>query len=229
MAGIKSILKKSAVVRKLYGIVRYVKNRKIRKIQKNMKLNGVNTVFFIEKLLTDRVFFYMDMGTMLGIIREGRLLGHDLDIDVAVYVQNEEDKEAVKTMLLDAGCTVRYSYAVDSVGVVEQSFEFHDLKFDVNYYTREGQKDVCYLMYHEPSVNYTSENELSVVKLSVDAVTAVKKVPFCGGEVTVPENPERYLAQRYGENWRVPDKNYVYWQGPSTSKTNYKGFRTCGK
>jgi adenine deaminase len=31
------------------------------------------------------------------------------------------------------------------------------------------------------------------------------------------------VVERYGKNWTIPDKNYVYWKGPSVEPTNYKG------
>lgn len=225
MNRIKNCLKTCVLTRSLYSWLRDVKDYKTRRIRKNMKLKGVETIFFIESILSENAFFYMDMGTLLGIIREGRLLGHDLDIDVAVYVQNEAEKMQLKDLLLNAGCQLRYSYRVESIGVVEQSFEFNDLKFDINYYVREGEQDVCYLMYRDTEKTYQNENEMSVVKLAVTAVDRVKRVPFGGREVTVPNDPERYLAERYGENWRIPDKGYVYWKGPSARLTDYTGYQ----
>lgn len=97
-------------------------------------------------------------------------------------------------------------------------------KLDVNYYVRAGEKDICCLLYRDPLKSY-AEDELDVVKLVVTSVAKVKWIPFAGHEVTVPEYPEVYLAERYGDNLRVPDANYVYWQGPSCEYTGYTGYR----
>lgn len=223
MRNVKEWLKNSALTRPLYRMWRYALDYKIRRIKKNMREKGVDTIFFLENLLAQKFFYYMDMGTMLGIVREGRLLGHDLDIDVAVYAESEEEKECVKDRLLSAGCKLKYTYFADNLGVVEHSFEINNLKFDVNYYFRNGKTDICYLMYCDPQKNY--DDELDVVKLSITAVEKVKRIPFAGREVTVPENPETYLAERYGENWRIPDTNYIYWKGPSCEATEYRGYK----
>ncbi len=226
MGKLKSFLRNFVLTRGLYRALWALKNRRLRQIKKNMKSNGPQTVFLIEDILSkNNLFFYMDMGTMLGIVREGRLLGHDLDIDVAVYANTEKEKEQIKNALTSAGCKLKYSYVVEEIGTVEESFELNDLKFDVNYYLRDGDKDICYLMYRNPQKNYNDEKSMDVVKLSVSAVKGTKKIPFFNQEVTVPQNPEKYLAERYGENWRIPDKFYVYWKGPSTEITNYKGYR----
>lgn len=226
-SAVKDFLKKFILTRWLYLAYRYVKESKIRKIRKNIQSKGPETIFYLEKVLSSSTFFYMDMGTMLGIVREGRLLGHDLDIDVAVYAETEEEKERIKTLLLDAGCKLKYAYCVKELGTVELSFVYNDLKFDISFYTREDGRDVCYLMYNDPDLVYEN-GDMSVVKLSIDPVLRVKKVPFLGGEVTIPEEPEKYLAQRYGENWRTPDRGYVYWKGPTCQATDYSGYRVIG-
>ena len=225
---IKEFFKNCFLTRWMYLVYRRIKYRNLEEIKENMKAKGNETVFFIENTLSGKAFFYFDMGTMLGIVREGRLLGHDLDIDVAVYTSSEDEKDRVRNILLDTGCKLRYSYYVKELGVVEDSFEINGLKFDVNYYVRESDKDVCYLMYRDNEKSY-EENEMDVVKLSVSAINEVKKVDFFGKQVTVPKEAELYLAERYGDNWRIPNKNYVYWQGPSTNKTNYIGFQRKGE
>ena len=35
---------------------------------------------------------------------------------------------------------------------------------------------------------------------------------------------EKYLSERYGKNWMIPDKNYVYWKANSTTPIENKGF-----
>lgn len=223
----KKFLREFILTKHLYGLLSKIKNKKIREIKKNMKIHGIDTIHFVEKTLSGNVFFYMDMGTMLGIVREGRLLGHDLDIDIAVYAENDLEKNRVKELLLDAGCALRYTYYVEELGVVEHSFEINNLKFDINYYSRKASEDICYLMFREDGKEY-KDDEMDVVRLSVSPINEVKKVDFYGKQVTIPVEAERYLAERYGDNWRIPDKGYVYWKGPSTTPTNYIGYQRKG-
>lgn len=209
------------------GIWCRLSDEKVKKIRRdNLQKNGVETVKTVQEILESTgVFFFFDMGTLLGIVREGRLLRHDMDIDIAAVVGSEEEKAALREALVARGCAIRYSYSIEELGTVEESFMMSDIKFDINYYIREDDRDVCYLMYEEPGREY-KHGELSVVKLSSPHISVLEKKDFNGTMINVPKNAEDYLAVRYGENWRIPDKGYVYWKGPSTSPTDFVGHVT---
>ena len=189
-----------------------------------MHEKGFSTMHKIQGCLEKLPYpFFFDMGTLLGIVREGKLLGHDLDIDVAVRIQTETDKEKLTQTLTSQGCKLKYEFTVDGLGIVEQSYLCNGIKFDINYYYRENKTDVCYLMYSDK--NSTDSTQMKVVKLTCRAIDTIVQREVGEYQVNIPENAEQYLAQRYGESWRIPDKNYVYWKGPSTTPTNLIGRR----
>ena len=228
MTKIKHFLKNFILTKHLYQAllsVRYdiprimQENKKRRALQKN----GEKTIRAIQGMLEKTgAFFFFDMGTLLGIIRVGRLLRHDMDIDVAVFIQDNAEKEQLKQALLAQGCTLRSSYQVEELGSVEDSFVCNDIKFDINYFTEVDGCDICYLMYTDPD-RPLPDGQLRVVSLKTPHISELKKINFGGCMINVPKNPEAYLAARYGDNWRIPDKKYVYWKGPSTSPTDYIG------
>lgn len=193
------------------------------KLRKQLQQNGEKTIRAIQGMLEKTgAFFFFDMGTLLGIIREGRLLRHDMDIDVAVFFEDSTQKEQLKQNLLAQGCTLRSSYYVPELGAVEDSFVCNNIKFDINYFTEVDGSDICYLMYSDPE-NPLPDGQLRVVSLKTPHISELKKINFGGCMINVPKDPEAYLAARYGENWRIPDKGYIYWKGPSTSPTDYIG------
>ena len=208
------------------GIWCRLSDARLRRIRSDvLQKNGVQTVKAVQEILSETgEFFFFDMGTLLGIVREGRLLKHDMDIDIAVVVSCEEEKMTLRDALVSRGCDIRFSYSMDGFGIVEESYMKNEIKFDINYYITEGDESVCYLMFKDPDRQY-GENELSVVKLSVPAISELDKKDFNGIDINVPKNAEEYLAARYGENWRIPDKGYIYWKGPSTSPTDYLGYK----
>ena len=61
------------------------------------------------------------------------------------------------------------------------------------------------------------------VKLICPHIYNITTTLFQGVKINVPEKPEEYLAVRYGENWRIPDKKYIYWKGPSAQTTEFIG------
>ena len=109
-----------------------------------------------------------------------------------------------------------HRYFVSDIGIVEDSLKVNSIKFDINYYYCSNDIDICFLSYAKPDVRY-QKDMMSVVKLECSHIVATKKVLFNGKMICVPEDSEKYLSERYGVNWRIPDKNYIYWKGPSTT------------
>ncbi len=218
----KTFLMKVTSPRRVIGWVR--SRIAVKKMNHEINVKGSQVVKYLQRMMEDSgVFFYFDMGTLLGIIREGKLLSHDLDVDIAVFVDREK-RRAFREYLISRGCVLKKVYSVEGLGVVEESFYYLGVKFDVNYYEQCENVDVCYLLYSMPEKQY-EKNQLDVVKLTNPHVCGVKKVAFAGTMVNVPENPEEYLAVRYGKNWRIPDRKYIYWKGPSTTTTQLTGWK----
>lgn len=210
---------------KIYAKISNIKWKHIcNKKKKALHKSGIKTVFDIQNILSNyKIPFFFDMGTLLGIIREGELLSHDMDIDVAIYIPLEEIDKFRKYMC-DNDCKLAYSYVADRVGNVEDSFLKNGIKFDVNYYRKDGEQDICYLLYRDAERQYADDNILDVVKLRCPSIKSILLYDFKGKKVNVPENPEQYLETRYGK-WRVPDKNYVYWKGNSAEQIDLQGKR----
>lgn len=225
--GLKSFLRSSKLTGGVYKKLAkkkadYINNKKRKKIQEY----GMKTIESLQAFLeSQNIRFFFDMGTLLGIVRENKLLGHDLDIDVGCLVSSKQEKEIVSSILLKNNCKLRFKYETEELGVVEESYILNGIKFDMNYYYVENDKSVCYLMYKDSDIKYDGY-DLSVVKLTCDKIENVELYKWGNISINVPASPEKYLSQRYGENWRIPDKNYIYWKGPSTTLTDLKGYHT---
>ncbi len=219
---IKVLLAKNILTKKLYARLCKTKDKIIYKKKiKTIKRNGVKTVHKLQSLFSKSgVKFFFDMGTLLGIVREGKLLGHDIDVDVAVIEEEVEKREELSRFLQGNGCTIKYRYFTEETGVFEDSYTLSGIKFDVNYYSEIDGNSVCYLGYNDPK-KQMSGNKMNMVQLRCSKISKIEQIDFFGSSINVPENAELYLAERYGENWRIPDKNYVYWKGPSTQQTPY--------
>lgn len=226
--GMKAFLRTNKLTKGLYAKLSRMHQKKvIKRKRKMMALHGVETIHHLQALFAEMdCKHFFDMGTLLGIIRDGRLLKHDLDIDVGVFVENEEQKQAIRDMLVSRGNDILYSYTVDGIGVVEESYVHSGIKFDINYYTREAGVDVCYLLYFDKERAYSSKDEMSVVRLECSTIEEIVQIDFNGVPINIPSNSEKYLEQRYGSTWRIPDTGYVYWKGPSTHTTDKVGVRT---
>ena len=225
MSSIKKFFETNVLTRGIYARLYKIKHRKEKQAKREtLQTNGEKTISYLQTVFekTGKTFFF-DMGTLLGIIREGKLLSHDMDIDVGVLIDGEEDIEEIVKVLEENGCKRKYRYTVDGVGVAEDSFEYNDIKFDASYYYTDGGSNLVYLGYLFPGRIYESSEILSFVRLRTKKIEGVKKVEFARALINVPQNPEEYLAQRYGEKWRIPDKGFIYWKGPSAEKIDNLG------
>ena len=41
--------------------------------------------------------------------------------------------------------------------------------------------------------------------------------------INLPDKTEQFLKYVYGDNWMIPDPNYIYWENPSAIKIDLKG------
>lgn len=177
-------------------------------------IKGPSQLYRIQEIFENKnVKFFVDMGTLLGIYRDGRLIKRDMDIDMAIYLTEHEDIISFQKYMISVGCVHSLSFEADNIGIFQDTFYWKNIRVDVCYYRNEGEKDVCYLMYDDDRI----------VKLVSSAVNATKLISFGKRKINAPEHTEQYLEERYGKGWRIPDKNYVYWMGPSAIPMDERG------
>lgn len=214
----------SSLYKKLYTLRHHKEFCEIKERRDAIQQNGIALIHFLQDVLSNE-FFFFDMGTLLGIVREGRLLGHDLDVDLGVILNNKDEIEKVRSLLTEVGCEHVRSFLIDEIGIVEDSFKYNKIRFDVSYYHQREEDSVVYLTYIDPE-QPLEPGLYKVVELVTSKIESVDLIEFGGKKINVPTNSEKYLSERYGMNWKIPDKGYVYWKGPSAKLTNYVGKQT---
>lgn len=157
--------------------------------------------------------YFLNMGTLLGVYRDGRLIMGDMDIDLGAQIEEEEEMLRLQEYLKDRGFKHLLSFCTDKFGLIQDTFEYKRVRIDINYYWKEGNNDVCYILYGGDKI----------VKLTCQHIERTKKITFKDIKVSVPDDIERYLEDRYGPTWRTPDPNYVYWEGHGTMKVDGVG------
>ncbi|WGE87428.1 hypothetical protein NYR88_09800 [Actinobacillus equuli subsp. haemolyticus] len=130
--------------------------------------------------------FFLISGTLLGCIREGKLLGHDKDIDVGVW--DEYSYEELANNLATSG----YFYVVPTRtkhlimlrhvnGIIIDVFIHYR---EPNDYWHAGVK----IKWHNSPFNLVYTN-------------------FLGQQYLIPENYDLYLTENYGD-WRTPKTKF---------------------
>lgn len=154
---------------------------------------------------------FLAYGTLLGAVRNGRLIGHDSDADLGYVSEHEHPADVIRESfrvqraLVEMGYQItRYSAAAFKVDVVESDGVVRGL--DVfGGFMRDGH---LHLM-GEIRTPFRRE-----------WVTPLGTATLEGREFPVPADTDRFLTATYGRNWRVPDPAFHF----ATPKSTHRRF-----
>ncbi|ROR92407.1 hypothetical protein [Nocardioides aurantiacus] len=159
---------------------------------------------------------FVAYGTLLGAVREQRLIGHDSDADLG-YVSRHthpvdvvRESFALQRRLTDMGYTVvRYSGAAFRIDVREADGSWRGLDL-FGGYLDAGR---LFLM-GEVGVPFEPEWVFPLGEATLE-----------GRSVPVPARPEKLLEAMYGPSWRVPDPAYQFSTPPWVQRALNGWFR----
>lgn len=139
---------------------------------------------------------FLMWGTLLGAVREGRLLPHDRDLDIGLLPADYAARDKLIGALLDRG----YLYIEDWRYKFRLLRRDHLLHIDFDLFYPAGERTIC-LVGKEPGGYYGATFPARVFGTP-------RPLDILGLEVLVPEMPEAVLETIYGPNWRTPDPAY---------------------
>lgn len=136
--------------------------------------------------------FVLVGGTLLGIIREGHLLAHDYDVDVAVL--DEDLTEEVMRKLSDHPNSIVNHKQTVLTTKNHKSFDIFPLH-------KKGNK------------RYFNASEECLVWPAEIFENEWGKIDYLGRTWNTPHNPIKYLDIMYGD-WRTEDKGFKWNTSP---------------
>lgn len=131
----------------------------------------------------DNVPFFLISGTLLGCIREGKLLGHDKDIDIGVWDTHTVDKLA--NIIRNSGCFYILPKYSRDILVIRH---VNGVTIDIFIHYRESDD---YWHAGGKSSWHNSPFELTYYH-------------FLGDYYLIPKNYDLYLTENYGHDWCIP-------------------------
>lgn len=135
-------------------------------------------------------------GTLLGLVRENRLLPHDDDIDVAVILPADTMQAAAKQW-------VQTHKTLEKLGLMSDRHETGSVSQIIKAKRIQGIPIDIFPAWIE-------DDHLFVYPHTFGELKTADMFPMAHHEnagVSIPAQPEKMLAVNYGDNWRVPDKN----------------------
>ena len=160
-----------------------------------------------------KIPYVLEAGTLLGVIREGRLLPWDTDLDITVLHKHASKIYRIKWHLFLKGYRMRVRKFKYDVG----PFKKGDIRIIKIQTTRFGFFKDQSLM--DIFVKYKIGNECfwalkgeryMIKKSPSEYYESTTQIDFLGNRFSIPLQAEEYLAYHYGNDWRTPVYNWNY-------------------
>lgn len=139
---------------------------------------------------------FLCFGLLLGYVREGRFMEHDMDFDLG-FMYEEGLSERIKCILETAGYRIEFfepsPWPTRIVAVQRET----GLLFDLVFFKEEKEHFLTYAQYLHHLI-IRRRKKFRIIQ-----------VEFEGRKVLIPENPELFLEENYG-NWRVKSSYHHY-------------------
>lgn len=149
--------------------------------------NAEEALLDLKKVLDEnKITFFLISGSLLGCIREGRLLSHDKDIDLGIW--QETDIPNLIEMIRRAGCFYILPSTNADIVVIRH---ISGITIDI-------------------FIHYKSDNDYyhQGVKSSWHNIPfELSEYPFLNSMFFIPKNYDLYLTENYGE-WIIPQPDF---------------------
>ena len=223
---------------------------------------------FVIEILNDlKVPYWLDQGSLLGIVRQGSFLPWDHDVDLGIWKEDYfKHKKTIHKKLSEKGVRITFVPYVSKMKYQgegqksipvnirlyhrEQGFAFSEFWSVISDNKSLLKKNSLYLRNMNRSVkvrkyclktptrrvllspirglNHLFFQIMVNLRESLKTRRVVFRVPehyllnpvnknIYDLNVPVPKNPEAYIALKYGEKWREPNKNWVWYKDDGAS------------
>lgn len=157
------------------------------------------------------VGYWLESGTLLGIVRERRLLPWDTDMDIAIRGEDYPRLKKCIASLWLAGYRLRMKrHTVNTAACMTGTPRLLKVRNRKRLFFRgDLLLDVFINFKANDSYHWSIGRDNFITHLSAPAhfYDRLDTIEFDGKRYPVPSNHEDYLAYRYG-NWRVPVKRW---------------------
>ena len=176
------------------------------------------SIKIFKKIFDDNhILFWLDFGTLLGIMRNGELIAWDRDFDIGIFRKDYDKVEQLIPVFEKHGFIVDHNHSIDNL-----QFKKDNYKFDINIYEKQ---DSCFVHYwNVHNVNLFGRVLDGIIKrlcylyrkhgstcvcssISMEYFLSFDTVVYMGLKWNIPSNVSNYLGLHYG-NWLKPVKDW---------------------
>lgn len=218
------------------------------------------------KILNDNnINYWICHGTLLGIIRDNKLLPWDHDIDFAIWEHEYSKEDILKIFTKENG--FKQEIVLEEINSLH--FSTDNKRVDINFYSKNKDKAfIKWAVLPQTLLNKINYFIISFIAGNIEIAKAVKssngkivstikylmilpllllrkilsnslkekllkssyerfdiigysyplnlmdfkEIDFIGIKIKIPKKPEETLQFTYGDDWKIPKKNYVWYK-----------------
>lgn len=178
-----------------------------------------------EALSSASIPYFVDYGTLLGLVRGQELIPHDADMDIALSPSQRTLYEVCSAL---QQCGFVFNRAFEYNGkIVCLNMLYRGVPVDFfKYYTSSTTPGTmyCYSFYWDEKKTYHSDSENSARCANLPNVTGCVVRRIHGVDVCLPDNAEDILVAEYGRNWKIPDAKWQEEYAPNLNECDKNGY-----
>jgi hypothetical protein len=142
---------------------------------------------------------FLIYGTLLGVVREGGYIGHDVDFDAAYVSQRTTGEEAAQELAEIGLALVEHGLSVDPETTALHVFDPDN---------RSVRIDVFHTYFDSDGVMRFPFGVAGTSRVTRADWLGTTEVTFNGGSGLAPVNAEQIVEHLYGEDWRRPKPGF---------------------
>ena len=144
-------------------------------------------------------------GTLLGAVRDGGFMPHDKDTDLGLFA--EDFRPDLADAIVARGFRIKHQ-----LGTPERGWQWS--------FVRSGVKTDLFVYYADGKCRFHAAwwQKLSVPIRYSYVDFGLARLAFLGETFWAPENPEAFLLQKYGADWRTPVTAWDWAWGPQNAE-----------
>lgn len=178
-----------------------------KKKNKGLQKKGYEYLGKIDEILSrNGIKYFLTYGSLLGIVREGKFMDYDNDIDLGIIANEKFSWEKLEKSMQEIGMVKKHQFLLNNK-ITEQTYIASSLSVDFFLYENKNDKSISYVYYHKKGEEY-KKNQFSVAVNITSLISNVKRLSVQEIVTSVPENAELFLQEIYGEDWRIPIKGW---------------------